>query len=142
MQKKLRNPNIREVSKGTQFSKTRQPTDAQRKKAARNMSVVKQKKREIRELLALALTGEAGDQIKELIKEQFGDIPATVEEALHFMQIVKALSERDTFAYKALMDVAGITKPTKIAQTDTEGNNITWNETRTYEADKKADAGS
>lgn len=61
-------------------------------------------------------------------------------------KIMEYLSEPDAAdrmkAISELNKMDGSYAPAKIAQTDTEGNDIVWNETRTYEVNKKANSGS
>ena len=58
------------------------------------------------------------------------------------VQIQNELRARKLQYYVELNKMEGDYAPAKIAQTDTEGNDIVWNETRTYEVNKKANPGS
>lgn len=138
----LRNKNIVNDNKKTRFSKENQPNEKSIRKAAKKRSATCKKKRDLKALLFANLRGEAGKEIRKSISEQFGEKPETILEALHFMQIVKAVSEQDTPAYRALLDAAGLMAPVKNDITGNLRTEMIWNETKTYEADKKANSGS
>lgn len=116
------NPNINKYSKP--FTKDNQPSKEALAKRVKNRSENTRKRRELAELLNLSLKGNAEKDINEVLMEEMGISAATLEEALHFVQIAKALSQKDTAAYMALMNVSGLVKPTKVAQTDKDGNDV------------------
>ncbi len=91
------------------FTKDYQPG---RKKIAET----KKKKRELTELLSLAIKGEFGKEINAVLINKLGIKANTIEEALHFVQIAKAIGKDDTAAYVALMQTSGLNKPIKIEQ--------------------------
>ena len=105
------NPKIKEYSKP--FSKSNQPDkDAVRRRVQSRKKNIK-KRRELAEILNLALKGKIGNQINDILND-LGVKASTIEEALHFVQIAKAISNKDTQAYMALMQTSGLNKPEKI----------------------------
>lgn len=99
------------------FTKDRQPTKEQRKKQAKTRTENAKKKRELSDLLSIALKGKIEKGINSVLFLEMGIKAGTIEEALHFVQIAKALSQKDTTAYMALMQTAGLNKPIKIENT-------------------------
>jgi hypothetical protein len=104
------NPNIKDVQK--KFSKDYQPSKESVKKRGETNRKNTQKRRELSELLGLALEGKIGDEINKVLS-QLNIQATTLEEALHFVQIAKAISQKDTQAYMALMQTSGLNKPIK-----------------------------
>jgi hypothetical protein len=104
------NPNIKDVQK--KFSKDYQPSKESVKKRGETNRKNTQKRRELTELLSLALEGKIGDEINKVLA-QLNIQATTLEEALHFVQIAKAISQKDTQAYMALMQTSGLNKPIK-----------------------------
>lgn len=102
------------------FRKDRQPTKAQRAKGNKKRSETCKKKRELKELLSIALSGNIEKDINDVLVEEMGTRAETLEEALHFVQIAKAISSKDTQAYMALMNVSGISAPVKSTVTLTK----------------------
>jgi hypothetical protein len=106
----MANPNILTTAKP--FSKDYQPSKAGIRKRAETNKKNTQKRRELNELLALALEGKIGEEINKVLS-QLNIKATTLEEALHFVQIAKAISQKDTQAYMALMQTSGLNKPIK-----------------------------
>jgi hypothetical protein len=110
------NPNIKDVQK--KFSKDYQPSKESVKKRGETNRKNTQKRRELTELLSLALEGKIGDEINKVLA-QLNIQATTLEEALHFVQIAKAISQKDTQAYMALMQTSGLNKPIKTEHSGT-----------------------
>lgn len=105
------------------FSKTNQPNKAAIKKRSKARVETLKKRRELTDLLSIVLKGEFGEQINGVLEAQMGAKAETLEEALHFVQIAKAISDKDTQAYQALMATSGLNKPVKTDVT-TNGQSI------------------
>ena len=103
------------------FSAERQPSRASIEKAAIKRSATLRKRRELSELLNMALGGKLGQNINTVLHAELGAKAETLEEALHYVMISKAMS-KDVSAYNALMSVSGIAKPIK---TDVTSNGQT-----------------
>lgn len=95
---------------GKQFGPDYQVTPEQRAKAGETKKKKTAERRQLVDLLQLAFKGELGEEIKEQIEEDLGMLPTTIEEALHLIQVTKAIKKKDTFAYATLMQAAGINK--------------------------------
>ena len=106
------------------FSKDRQPSKEARARAGKKVSETAKKKRDLSELLQFAIKGEFGDEINKTLFQALGIKADTIEEALHFVQIAKAISQKDTQAYQALMQVSGISKPVKTELTGANGGPV------------------
>ena len=105
------NPNIQKSA--VRFSKTYQPSRASRKKAGKKKTATIKKRRELTKILSLALKGKFGEEINTTLFNGLGLKATSLEEALHFVQIAKAISKEDTQAYQALMQTSGLNKPEK-----------------------------
>lgn len=106
------NKNIKDHS--IPFSKTNQPSAASIKKRAETRKRNTLKKRELADLLNLTLKGNINKAINTVLKSEMGVSAKTLEEALHFIQIAKAITQKDTDSYRALMQTAGLNKPVKV----------------------------
>lgn len=112
------------------FTKERPPSKAAIAKRAATNRERSKKRRELTDLLSLALKGKIGNDINKVLSD-LGVKATTIEEALHFVQIAKAISKEDTQAYQALMQTSGLNKPVKTETDVTMG--IIWKEEKTYE---------
>lgn len=113
--KPIGNPNIRNI--GKKFTSEDNITPEQRLKSAETLKKKTKKKRELLELLNIKLKGSGGEMVQKKFEEIFGVKPRTLEEALHFSQVIKGITDKDTYAYSALMQGAGLNKPIKIDTT-------------------------
>lgn len=95
------------------FSKDRQPSKEARIRGAKKTAETKAKRRELSDLLNLVIKGEFGKEINQVLTEKLGMKASTIEEALHFVQIAKAIGKDDTQAYMALMQTSGLNKAVK-----------------------------
>jgi hypothetical protein len=109
---------------GKQFSSEYQPPAQIRSERNKKGNETRRKKRTLAQLLNLALEGDAGEKLKQGIKDLLGVEIFTIEEGLHISQIVKAIADKDTSAYRVIVETAGIMAPTKFANTDVKGNDI------------------
>jgi len=87
-------------NKSTQFSKDNQPEKNGRPKGVRNRATI------VREIFDM--TVKYPDEVLEALKGLFPDLKnnVTIEEAATIMQAAKAIQEKDSVAYKVLMDSA------------------------------------
>lgn len=107
------------------FSKTNQPSLASREKQSRTMTRNRNRSRAIKEILEMTLSGSVGESLNDQIALQLGKdiIAQTLLEGMTLVQVVESM-KGDTTAFKTLLDVAGISKPFKVAETDAAGNDL------------------
>lgn len=98
---------------GVKFSANRQPSAESMKKRAETQRKKGAIRRELRALLSIRLAGQTGKEINESLKE-LGIKANTLEEAMHFAQISKAITSSDTSAYNAIINAVNENKHTEI----------------------------
>lgn len=105
-------PNPKAPKNPVKFTAERQPTREARLKGAQLRVEKTRKRRELAELLNMTLGGNLGKNINTVLEAELGTKAETLEEALHYVMISKAMG-KDVSAYNALMNVSGIAKPIK-----------------------------